>query len=139
MQNQVFRELPIQDCNKECIGGRIWGQPPPPLRQCIQCLRTSQPGGEDLFVLFFFIQHSTFCPAKFNLFLPPPPFIKNPGTATARRDQFDAQGNNYVEMENRGNREGTILVHMSTRIFRPYPYPPLRAALKRQQLKCPSS
>ena len=23
-------------------------------------------------------------------------------------------------MENRGNREGTILVHMSTRIFRPY-------------------
>ena len=27
-------------------------------------------------------------------------------------------------MENRDNREGTILVHMSTRIFRPYPYPP---------------
>ena len=42
-------------------------------------------------------------------------------------------------MGNRGNREGTILVHMSTKIFRPYPYPPLRATLKRQQLKCPSS
>ena len=78
----------------EATGEGYGDNPPPPLASLFS---VSEPLSQEvrtcLFCSFLFsFQH---LPSKIEVFSPagtppPPPSIKNPGTATARRDQFDA-------------------------------------------------